>query len=109
MEQAFGSGLFTNAHSSYFFLLLEIGALGLAFYLAFHVGLFVSLWNTKVPRAQKMAVMMLLVTALMIGISLNTLMYTSFQWVVYLFVGSALNLKLTEEDNSGAVANSQYR
>jgi O-antigen ligase len=95
-QRLFGTGLNSNAHSSYFFLLLQIGWFGLIFYVVFHSALFLSLWNKKIQNIQKTTALLALISLLLIGISLTTVMYTSFQWLIYLLIGGVLNLKNTE-------------
>ena len=94
-QQLFGSGLSSNAHSSYFFLLLQIGWGGLIFYVLYHVLLFKDLFYKKIPKTQKLLAFLALASLLMIGFSASTVAYTSFQWIVYLIVGAALGMSST--------------
>lgn len=93
LQQLFGSGVSSNAHSSYFFLLLQIGWLGLLFYLLFHALLIRRLLALKLPQRQKTMVLVSLIALLLIGISASTVTYTSFQWIIYMIVGGALNME----------------
>ncbi len=92
-QKMFGTGLASmGAHSSYFLLLLEIGWLGILFYLIFHVGLILKLWRMRIPGVEKTIAITYLLSVLLIGFSLTTVLYTSFQWIAYLLVGAALNI-----------------
>lgn len=92
LQQLFGSGLTSNAHSSYFFLLLQIGWVGLLYYLIFHMFLFMVIFRKQIPGTQKVVALLSLSSILMVGFSASTVAYTSFQWIIYLIVGGALNM-----------------
>lgn len=96
-QQLFGSGLSSNAHSSYFFLLLQIGWLGLIFYVLFHIFLFRSLLYRKIPKTQKLLALLSLASVLMVGFSASTVAYTSFQWIIYLIVGGVFNMEMSRQ------------
>jgi hypothetical protein len=98
-QQLFGSGLSSNAHSSYFFLLLQIGWLGLFFYLLFHIFLFMALLYRKIPKIQKLLALLSLASILIVGFSLSTVTYTSFQWIIYLIIGGVLNMELSPQSS----------
>ena len=87
LQKMFGTGLSSNAHSSYFFLLLQIGWVGLIFYIILHLGIFIEIWRFKRDKLQKTFTILLLSAFLLVGISLTTVIYTSFQWFVYILVG----------------------
>lgn len=97
LQQLFGSGLSSNAHSSYFFLLLQIGYLGLLFYMFFHAFLFLTILKRKIVKTQKIIALLALSSMLLIGFSASTVVYTSFQWIIYLIVGGVLNLGSVKE------------
>ncbi len=88
----FGHGLSSNAHSSYFFLLLHIGWLGLIYYLLFQFMVLYKISMMKVTTALKMTSMLAIVSVLVIGISLTVVLYTSFQWIAYLILGAAISI-----------------
>jgi hypothetical protein len=98
-QQLFGSG-FTGVdfHSVYFFLLLQIGWAGLFFYLTFHLILLFQLYRRIATHPLALMGMISLVAFLLIGISMSALIYTSFQWIVYLIVGVGLNVKSEKYD-----------
>jgi O-antigen ligase len=97
LQKLFGTGLSSNAHSSYFFLLLQIGWLGLLLYLVLNISLILALWRGRIPKFQKIIAMLSLQAVLLIGISLSTVVYTSFQWFIYIVVGGVLNMRATEK------------
>jgi len=99
LQMLFGYGLSSNAHSSYFFLLLELGILGLLFYLLLHALLFYKILQLNSRPVLKLAALSGLASILLVGISLTTVIYTSYQWIIYLIVGGAINISLYEEDN----------
>jgi len=107
-QQLFGSGLSSNAHSSYFFLLLQIGWLGLIFYVLFHIFLFRSLLYRKIPKTQKLLALLSLASLLMVGFSASTVAYTSFQWIIYLIVGGVLNMEMSPEISEVKMQNYKY-
>jgi hypothetical protein len=86
----FGSGRLSNAHSSYFFLLLQIGGMGLSFYLAYNASLLLVLWSRSGFNIERFLAFTALLSFLLVGIAMTTVGYSSFQWVVYLLVGSTL-------------------
>lgn len=90
LEQLVGSGLSSNAHSTYFYLLLQVGWMGLAFYVVFNLLLLYKIINSKAPFLRKSVAVASLVSLLLIGISMSTVMYTSFQWIVYIVVGGVI-------------------
>ncbi len=92
VQQLLGSGRCSNAHSTYFFLLLQVGWLGLAYYLA--VSLFAArvVWRSCPDRGAGALALAALGCFLALGLSMTTVSYTSFQWLVYLLVGGALGL-----------------
>jgi len=85
MQQIFGTGLSSNAHSSYFFLLLQIGALGLLLYLFYHF--LIIKYLLKMNRSTGA-----LFSNLLMGISASTVNYTSFQIATSFIIGSVLAL-----------------
>lgn len=92
IQKLFGTGLTSNAHSSYFFLLLQIGLLGLMFYVLFHLKLLYSLWQKRSTNPLFVFGMLAVIAILMVGSSASTVMYTSFQWLIYLLIASSLNI-----------------
>lgn len=96
-QQLFGSGLSSNAHSSYFFLLLQIGWLGLISYVLSHIFLFMGLLYRNIPKTQKLLALLSLSSILMVGFSASTVAYTSFQWIIYLIVGGVLNMEINRQ------------
>jgi len=98
LQQIFGTGLTSNAHSSYFFLLLQIGWFGLAFYFLFHIRILMTLLVFNIPLIEKLIAIFVLMTVLLLGISLSAVIYTSFQWITYFLLGSILNIGLTTKD-----------
>lgn len=92
-QKLFGSGMSSNAHSSYFYLLLQIGWLGLIGYIAFNLRLMLDIFNNIKSGTMKTISLLALSAILLIGFSLTTVIYTSFQWLVYLILGSVLNMQ----------------
>jgi hypothetical protein len=90
LQMIFGSGRPSNAHSSYFFLILQIGWLGLLFYLIYNASLLLILWRHGGFHFQRFLALTALLSFLLVGITMTTVGYSSFQWVVYLLVGSTL-------------------
>jgi len=97
IQRLLGTGMSSNAHSSYFFLLLQIGWLGLMFYVFFNISLIVSLFHERIEGIYKISAILMLGSLLTIGISATTAIYTSFQWIVYLIVGGVLNMGVTSK------------
>jgi hypothetical protein len=96
IQNLFGAGITSNAHSSYFFLLLQIGWLGLIFYFIFHIRLITTFFINIIPRTEKFIAILLLISLMLIGISLSVVIYTSFQWIIYFVIGGVLNLSTTK-------------
>ena len=92
IQKLLGTGMSSNAHSSYFFLLLQIGWLGLIFYILLNISLIIGLWRERIGGIYKVSAILSLVSLLIIGLSATTAIYTSFQWIVYLIVGGVLNM-----------------
>ncbi len=99
-QQLIGAGLTSNCHSSYFFLLLQIGLFGMLFYLFVHMKLIFEFVKMKFPDPTTFFGFLGLIAALMIGITATVVMYTSFQWILYFTVGAALNIQKGEREFS---------
>ncbi len=92
-QKLWGTGYtYANAHSSYFFLLLGIGAGGLILYLLIHLRLLSELFSLRLSLSSKKLALLCIVSILLLGTSTTAVNYTSFQWIVYLLVGGASNL-----------------
>lgn len=91
-ERLLGTGAVRNTHSTYFFLLLQVGAGGLALYLGLHVALFATLARSGVARVFRMLAALGLAAVLLVGISLSAVLFTSFQWFLYMVVGAVLGI-----------------
>lgn len=97
-QQLLGTGKYSNPHSSYFYLLLQIGFLGLAVYIFFHIFLFIHLIKKKsIDPTLKSIGILLLLGAVLLGISTDVVVYTSFQWLVYLMAGGIINTSVTNK------------
>lgn len=96
LEKLFGSGLSSNAHSSYFFLLLQIGLLGLMFYILFLILLSYEIFKRKISRSLKLVAVFSLISVSLIGLSASTVTYTSFQWIVFFIAGVALAIETSQ-------------
>ncbi len=92
LQKLFGTGLSSNAHSSYFFLLLQIGWLGLLLYLGINAMLIMQLFQSRAPPILRLIAILSLSALMLIGISATTVIYTSFQWIVYFLVGSVISI-----------------
>jgi O-antigen ligase len=90
VQRLFGAGLTSNAHSSYFFLLLEIGWLGLIYYIIFHGILLFAFLKRRIQAFSKILAIVSWSSILLIGFSATAVMNTSFQWISYMLIGSAL-------------------
>jgi hypothetical protein len=95
-QQLFGTGLSSNAHSTYFFLLLQIGWLGLLFYLFYHLLIIRHLLRLNIPRMFFITVLGVLFSNLLIGISLSTVSYTSFQITSFFILGAGISIGSSE-------------
>jgi hypothetical protein len=91
-QRFFGSGLSSNSHSSYFFLLLQIGWLGLLLYIVLHIRIGIALLRGRAPGFPKTAAFSMLALILVIGSSMTAVVYTSFQWIVYLVLAGVLSI-----------------
>lgn len=90
LQKLFGTGKSSNAHSSYFFLLLQIGWMGMIYYIFINIALIVKLSSSKTADILKTSTLLALFSLLLIGTSATTACYTSFQWIVYQIVGGVL-------------------
>lgn len=88
LQKLFGTGQSSNAHSSYFFLLLQIGVLGLLFYILIHMKILIEVLSSQINKEQRVVAIVALVSILVIGFSLTAVTYTSFQWFIYTIVGA---------------------
>ncbi|MDD5711507.1 MAG: hypothetical protein PHY31_01980 [Smithellaceae bacterium] len=98
-QQFFGSGLISDAHSSYFFLLLQIGWFGLAVYILFHILLLRSVYRASLSLQYKLFGLAILSAVLLMGASASVVNYTSFQWIIYFMIGSLLNIGLASSSS----------
>lgn len=94
LQQLFGSGLNSNAHSTYFFLLLQIGWLGLIFYIIIHLRLLLTIMKSPLPSAFKNIAILSLFAILMMGMSASVVTYTSFQWITYFLIGGIMGAQV---------------
>jgi hypothetical protein len=97
LQQLFGSGLSTDAHSSYFYLLLQIGWLGMIYYLYLNFFLLYKFLRIKKLDQQVLLGILFLLSILLLGISTNTILYTSYQWTSYIIIGGVINFSLLEK------------
>lgn len=97
VQRFFGTGINTGAHSTYFFLLLYLGSLGLIYYLVIHVVLLTNLFRIQRKNRLRIIAIGCLLAFLALGMSLDTVKYTSIQWICYLIVGGAIN---SDQDRS---------
>lgn len=91
LQQFFGTGLSSNAHSTYFFLLLQIGWFGLIFYIFFHLRLLFTVMKSPLPSVSRVLGMISLLSLLLMGTSASVVTYTSFQWINYFVVGGIIS------------------
>ena len=91
VQQLFGFGEFSNAHSSYFYLLLLVGYLGLSFYIGIHLFMFGSLFKQKYSYVN-LAGLVGICSLLAIGLSLNVTVYTTYQWMLYMIIAGAMGV-----------------
>jgi hypothetical protein len=107
-QQLLGTGLSSNAHSSYFFLLLQIGWLGLLFYLFYNFLIFIYLLRLNVPTYFFLTALCFLFSNLLMGISASTVIYTSFQIAVFFIMGACISIgtSISKEDTLIKVDNS---
>ena len=91
-DQLLGFGRAANFHSSYFYLLLYSGMIGLSLYLIFHVVLLSNLWAVRVDKDIKLVAIFAVLAVLGMGIAATVVLYTSLQWTVYLLAGGALEM-----------------
>lgn len=96
-QMLFGSGINTDAHSTYFYLLLFVGWLGLLYYLLYNFLLFRTVLRYKGDRMLKYASLFSLLSIFLVGFAASTVVYTSFQWIAYLIVGSVISISAAEE------------
>lgn len=93
LQQTFGSGLASNAHSSYFYLLLQIGWAGMLFYVYLNANLLYRLLRVRAQDPQFRLIGILAVCLIMLlGVSTNTILYTSYQWILYMLIGGVLQI-----------------
>lgn len=93
-QKMFGSGKSTNAHSTYFYLLLKIGLFGLIFYLIIHALMIVNIFrNSVLAMPIRMAGAVIVLTILALGISMNVILYTTYQIVLYLLASSIMLMR----------------
>lgn len=100
LQKLFGSGKYTNAHSSYFALLLQMGVLGLLYYLWIH---FYILWRsfTRLKSVELKSLTTIVVLLILgVGISLNVISYTSFQWCLYMLIAGAFKCNQEASDTN---------
>lgn len=94
IHQLFGSGESTNSHSSYFFLLIEIGILGLIYYIG--LNMYLGLTLVRMPFSQYKGIKLLgllsIILIMTIGFSASVVIYTSFQWVLYMIIAGTINI-----------------
>lgn len=91
-QQLLGSGRTFNSHSSYFFLLLFVGKLGLLYYLGYNLLMLHAIYQSHADNDLRFVAMLGLAVFMIMGISLNTVFYTSFQWMLYLVAGGAIRV-----------------
>ena len=91
-QQLFGTGLSSNAHSSYFFLLLQIGWLGLFLYLFYYFLIAGYLLKQNIPRMLFLFILGIFLANLLIGFSLSTVNYTSFQIATFSILGAGISI-----------------
>jgi hypothetical protein len=96
LQLLFGHGAAANAHSTYFFLLMQIGWFGLAYYLAFNAAIVKNLLRSEAGRETRDFAVVSAAGLLLIGISMTTVKYTSYQWITFMFAGSVLVFPLGE-------------
>jgi len=103
IQMLFGSGINSNAHSSYFFLLLLIGVFGLFYYLFFNGLLILTVLRMREDPFLKYTALFSLFSLLSIGFAATTVSYTSFQWIVYLIAGSVINISIERRRSAGEI------
>ncbi len=91
-QKMLGKGIISNAHSIYFFLLLQIGILGLVYFIFINFDLLLSIGRCHYVKSLKLIAFVALCAFLVIGLSATTIGYTSFQWVTFMIVASVLNI-----------------
>lgn len=82
-----GTGQYSNAHSSYFFLLLKIGLLGLFYYLIFNFVLLFGILKSSFTKNGRIIGLVSIMSILLIGFSCSVVTYTSFQYFCYAIAG----------------------
>jgi len=96
-QMLFGSGINTDAHSTYFFLLLFVGWLGLFYYMFYNLVLLRKILGYKGDRMLKYASLFCLLSIFLVGFAASTVVYTSFQWIAYLIVGSVISISTADK------------
>lgn len=110
LQVLFGHGRTSNAHSAYFFLLLQVGWLGLAFFIHMHLVLFKGVWLSGADPPFRNFALVCHLGYLLLGFSMATVMYTSFQWIIFLFVAAVTTgFGPSEEEAKAAMAEAARR
>lgn len=91
-EQLFGTGVSANAHSTYFYLLLQIGWVGILYFIAINLMLLLKIGRLAALTRLKFIGYLSLLSFMLISISLTAVAFTTFQWATYLLVGGVLRI-----------------
>jgi O-antigen ligase len=105
VQQLFGTGMSSNAHSTYFFLLLQIGWLGLILYLFYHYRLIIYFARAQLPRMFIYILMGTVLSNLLMGISASTVNYTSFQIAISFIMGAGIAIAKAGTSEKIPIAN----
>jgi hypothetical protein len=92
IEQLFGTGVSANAHSTYFYLLLQIGWIGILYFIAINLMLLLKIGRLAALTRLKFIGYLSLLSFMLISISLTAVAFTTFQWATYLLVGGVLRI-----------------
>jgi hypothetical protein len=92
IEQLFGTGVSANAHSTYFYLLLQIGWFGILYFIAINLMLLLKIGRLAALTQLKFIGYLSLLSFMLISISLTAVAFTTFQWATYLLVGGVLRI-----------------